>query len=82
MIWRSFAAFVVSKYRLYAAFACIGAIVFAVSDAVIAMNKFYLATPTSHFLVMSTYYSAQALISISVLEYPETASNLKMKKTQ
>ncbi len=40
----------------------IGALFFIMSDSILAVNKFLVAMPGSHFLVMGTYATAQYLI--------------------
>lgn len=48
--------------------ACIGAILFIVSDLTIAVNKFCFPVPCSRAIIMATYYAAQMLISLSAVE--------------
>eukprot|EP00327_Prymnesium_parvum_P007473 CAMPEP_0182814940 /NCGR_PEP_ID=MMETSP0006_2-20121128/10125_1 /TAXON_ID=97485 /ORGANISM="Prymnesium parvum, Strain Texoma1" /LENGTH=262 /DNA_ID=CAMNT_0024941105 /DNA_START=3 /DNA_END=791 /DNA_ORIENTATION=- len=43
-----------------------GALVFVVSDSVLAVNKFAFAVPAAHGVVMATYYLGQLLITLSV----------------
>jgi uncharacterized membrane protein YhhN len=45
----------------------IGAVLFVVSDSILAINKFYTPLPMSSFLIMSTYLGAQFFIVKSVL---------------
>lgn len=45
----------------------IGALFFIASDSVLAINKFLIAVPYSHVLVMGTYAAAQFLITKGVL---------------
>lgn len=45
----------------------IGAVLFVVSDSILAINKFYTPIPLSSFLIMSTYLAAQFFIVKSVL---------------
>jgi len=47
----------------------IGAILFVVSDAVIAINKFAMDVPGERILVMSTYIAAQYLIVHGLLKH-------------
>ena len=44
----------------------IGALVFAVSDTILALGKFVKSGPTTQVWVMATYYVAQTLIGLSV----------------
>ncbi|OPJ73814.1 lysoplasmalogenase-like protein TMEM86A [Patagioenas fasciata monilis] len=48
--------------------ACIGAMLFMVSDLTIALNKFCFPVPYSRFKIMATYYAAQMLIALSAVE--------------
>ncbi|WP_335872607.1 lysoplasmalogenase [Bacillus sp. 2205SS5-2] len=47
--------------------AIIGSIIFLLSDAILALNKFAKPFQTAQYYVMITYYAAQYLISLSVL---------------
>jgi alkylglycerol monooxygenase len=40
----------------------IGAVVFMLSDSILAINKFALPVPMAEFFVLATYYAAQVLI--------------------
>ena len=46
----------------------LGAILFAISDSLIAIRKFARPVPYQHQLIMSTYYAAQMLIALSVVD--------------
>jgi uncharacterized membrane protein YhhN len=48
-------------------FVLIGAILFIISDSLIAINKFAFSIPLSDLWVMSTYIAAQYLIVQGVL---------------
>uniref|UniRef100_A0A8C0IN17 lysoplasmalogenase n=1 Tax=Chelonoidis abingdonii TaxID=106734 RepID=A0A8C0IN17_CHEAB len=48
--------------------ACIGAVLFMVSDLTIAVNKFCFPVPYSRAIIMATYYAAQMLIALSAVE--------------
>lgn len=56
----------------------LGSLSFVLSDSILAFNKFYAPIENAKFLVMVTYYSAQILITASVLSAPSTS--VKMKK--
>ena len=47
---------------------CIGAVLFFISDFILAVNTFRHHLPYSHPLVMSTYYAGQLGISLSVVD--------------
>lgn len=47
---------------------CAGALLFCISDFTIAVNKFTHPVPYSHTIIMSTYYAAQMLIALSVVD--------------
>lgn len=47
---------------------CAGAIFFMISDLLIAIDTFITKVPFSHQLIMTTYYAAQLLISLSVVD--------------
>ena len=44
-------------------FVVAGACLFIASDSIIAVNRFIVSVPSSSFLIMSTYYPAQLLIT-------------------
>lgn len=46
----------------------IGAIAFAISDSILAMNKFYAPIERNSFLIMLTYLVAQYLIVVGILK--------------
>ena len=46
----------------------IGAIVFVISDSILAINKFYTPIERSSFLIMLTYLVAQYLIVVGILK--------------
>lgn len=45
-----------------------GAVLFLMSDFVIALNKFRFEVPYSHQIIMATYYAAQLGIAVSVVD--------------
>lgn len=65
---------------------CAGALCFAVSDLLIAVEKFRYHVPYSHPIIMVTYYAAQLGISLSVVDSQVdgvlrmTQNDLKQKK--
>ncbi|QDQ00364.1 lysoplasmalogenase [Lysinibacillus fusiformis] len=62
--------------RTGSTFATIGAMLFIASDSYLAINKFVLPLPFSHEIIMLTYYSAQLLIALSILQYSEIRSKV------
>jgi uncharacterized membrane protein YhhN len=48
----------------------VGAVLFVVSDSIIALNKFVAPVPWAGFLIMSTYYLAQFLLARGILGRP------------
>ncbi|XP_042142108.1 uncharacterized protein LOC121833097 [Ixodes scapularis] len=72
MVWRG-----VSRVRLFGDLwtwtrlcSCIGAVLFAVSDAMLALDAFYLSASPAYarHAVMFTYYAAQLGIALSVVD--------------
>ncbi len=57
-------------------FATIGALLFISSDSYLAINKFVMPLPFSHEVIMLTYYGAQILIALSILQYSEIRSKV------
>jgi len=47
--------------------AAFGAIIFMISDAVLALNKFRKSYFSAEFIILTTYYIAQWLIAVSVI---------------
>ena len=69
MAWRAIARF--QKYDDWpwtSLSGVLGALLFVISDAVIAINKFLYTVPYNHQIIMTTYYAAQMLISLSVVD--------------
>lgn len=52
-----------------------GALLFVLSDSVLAWNTFTYRVPHGHLLVMTTYYSAQMLITLSAFQNPRLKSH-------
>ncbi len=65
MMWRAAARADALGGRAW--LALIGAIVFATSDAMIALNRFHAPIEAVRVPIMATYWAAQALIAASVL---------------
>jgi len=48
----------------------VGAVFFMLSDSLLAINRFVTPLPLSGLWVLSTYYTAQILIVLHVLQRP------------
>lgn len=59
------------SFRTGSLFSIIGALLFIVSDTILAINKFITDVPFSHELIMFTYYGAQIFIAYSIAKYSE-----------
>ena len=51
-------------------FAIFGSLLFMISDTVLSWNMFIAEVPYSHFIIMSTYYTAQYCIASSIGKSP------------
>ena len=70
MSWRSLARFNLrGDIPWRKIFSAVGALLFAMSDIILAVNKFCFAVPFEHALIMTTYYGAQLCIALSVINY-------------
>ena len=65
MAWLA-SARVLEDARLLPGLACAGALLFVVSDAALAWNRFHARIPRAQVLVLGTYFSAQWLIALSL----------------
>ena len=65
MVWR---AFVQRRFDKFAIYALIGSLFFVFSDSLIALDKFYATIPYSRGVIMTTYWTSQFLIFISVFQ--------------
>ncbi|GJQ68637.1 putative YhhN family [Trypoxylus dichotomus] len=69
MVWRAWARLTTKENWSWSKLlTALGATIFAISDLLLALNKFIVDITYSRELVMSTYYFAQLLIALSVLE--------------
>ncbi|XP_068929113.1 lysoplasmalogenase TMEM86A isoform X1 [Petaurus breviceps papuanus] len=57
-----------------------GALLFIISDLTIAINKFCFPVPYSRAVIMATYYAAQMLIALSVVESRDLGGDLGLSK--
>ena len=79
MSWRSLARFsLTGDIPWRKIFAACGAILFVISDTVLAINKFVMAVPWERHIIMTTYYAAQLCLSLSVIN----SRLYRQKKTQ
>ena len=58
-----------TAFRTGSKYAIIGAILFIISDSILAINRFIFNIEFSHQLIMSTYYGAQILMALSIVSY-------------
>ena len=47
--------------------AAIGAVLFMISDAVLALNKFRKPFISAELIILATYFTAQCLLAVSVI---------------
>lgn len=66
--WRA-AARVQSTQNLPKLICAFGAIMFCISDFLIAFNKFYMPITHAQILVMVTYYAAQFGLAMSTIDH-------------
>ncbi|XP_077617214.1 lysoplasmalogenase TMEM86A isoform X2 [Crocuta crocuta] len=57
-----------------------GALLFIISDLIIALNKFCFPVPYARALIMSTYYAAQMFIALSAVESREPVEDYRLSK--
>ena len=67
MIWRAAAALGSGPGRHAGAMGLAGAILFGVSDTLLAYNRFVSSVPASDVLILGTYWGAQTLIAMSFI---------------
>lgn len=73
MLWFALHMYLL-RYKVAAAHFISGALLFVISDSVLAINKFYQAFPAASFIIMLTYALAQwQLIRGAVVYIAETA---------
>lgn len=70
------------QVRQYAAFASSGALLFLISDSVLAFSLFVYPAHDLRFIIMLTYYSAQLLLTTTILLlYSPSAQQVRSLKT-
>jgi uncharacterized membrane protein YhhN len=63
-----------ASFKTGSIYASIGAILFIISDSILAINKFVAPIDYSHQLIMLTYYTAQIFITLSIANYSASQS--------
>ncbi|CAF0760659.1 unnamed protein product [Rotaria sordida] len=73
MIWRAMARMKIdnNEWTWTRFYSFLGGILFATSDALLALDRFVTPLVHSQLLVMATYYAAQLLIALSVVDSHE-----------
>ena len=64
-----------TSFRTGSKFAVIGALLFIMSDSVLAINRFMFDVAYAHILIMFTYYGAQFFLMLSITEYYDKISS-------
>lgn len=57
------------SFRTGSSYAIIGAVLFIMSDSILAINRFMFDVSYSHELIMLTYYGAQFFFMLSITQY-------------
>lgn len=65
-----------TSFRAGSKYAVAGAVLFIISDSILAINKFVINVDFSHQLIMLTYYSAQLLMALSIPNYSAIRSKV------
>ena len=60
-----------SSFKTGTLTAVFGAMLFIISDSVLAINRFMFDVAFSHEIIMLTYYGAQFLLTLSIIKYDE-----------
>lgn len=71
MIWRALAAATSPGWNT-GTMGVVGALFFGISDTLLGYSLFVAPLPASRFLIMGTYWTAQALIAASFIRRPAT----------
>ncbi|XP_066275658.1 lysoplasmalogenase TMEM86A-like [Branchiostoma lanceolatum] len=76
MLWRGMARLQVRNdlWTWTKLCACVGALLFIISDTLLGVNKFRIPIPYNRALIMTTYYAAQLGIALSVADLKDPAS--------
>ncbi len=65
-----------TSFKTGSKLAIAGALLFIISDSILAINKFMFPVEYSHQLIMLTYYSAQILMALSIPKYSAIRSKV------
>lgn len=71
-----------TSFRTGSKFAVIGALLFIISDSVLAINRFMFDVAYAHILIMFTYYGAQFFLMLSITEYDKISSKTEIKSVE
>ncbi|KAG1662029.1 Lysoplasmalogenase-like protein TMEM86A [Nymphon striatum] len=79
MVWRAIARlqFFEDLWTWTKLCSCVGAVLFCISDSILAFNNFAFEIPHSQALIMVTYYGAQVGIALSVVDSMEGSHIIK-----
>lgn len=82
MGWRAFARVEIldGDWTWTRLFACIGAILFILSDFLIGVDKFVVPVPAARAIIMTLYYAGQAFIAMSTVDSNWLAAKLRDRK--
>lgn len=80
MGWRAFASVDIMEDEWSWTSLCgvVGAVLFIISDLVIGMHKFIAPVPFSRIWIMTTYYAAQAFITLSAVNHNNVVIKLRL----
>jgi len=65
MVWQAVSRWATNR-RAGAGLAALGAVLFAASDSLIAINRFYARLRLAELLILATYFTGQCLIALSI----------------
>ena len=81
MVWKAFSQVDIMEnvWSWTKLCACVGAVLFLISDFTIGLNKFCFTVPGSRVIVMVTYYAAQCFIALSAANTDDLVTDLRRK---
>ncbi|XP_071809776.1 lysoplasmalogenase TMEM86A-like isoform X1 [Asterias amurensis] len=80
MLWRAVARMNIAALSWTKSCACIGALLFVISDTVLAINKWTVPVPYGQHIIMITYYTAQLGIALSVVPELEKIAEVQTEE--